>query len=286
MSLTAISASFMKKRVLLVRDSPAVDGLAVEMLERADCVVDQSDSNREAQALTESIPYDIVLTGVAGALSEKLPFLESSNGHRHPRVIVLSAEPSLSDLTQAMRHGAFSYFTAPFPLTWFHEIMARAVETPDPIAPIELLSALPNWVIMEFAAEPVTLDRVLQFLREFHTGMPVPLRDNLITACREVLLNAAEHGCGFDPDKCIQLIYARTKRLLLYQVRDPGPGFKPKSVTHAAIGNPPDDPIRHLDIRQEQGLRPGGFGILLAEKIMDEMLYNEKGNEALLIKYL
>jgi anti-sigma regulatory factor (Ser/Thr protein kinase)/CheY-like chemotaxis protein len=282
----APSPYFMKKRVLLVRDSPAVDELVAEIFQRADCVVDQSDSNLEAKALTESSSYDVVLTGVAGALNEKLPFLETSNGHRQPRVIVLSAEPSPGELTAAIRQGAFSYFTAPFRVSWFQEIVTRALETPDPVAPIQLLSAQPNWVIMQFSAEPATLDRVMQFLREFHADLPVPLRDNLMMACREVLLNAAEHGCGFDPAKFIQLVYARTKRLLLYQVRDPGPGFTPKSVTHAAIGNPPGDPIKHLDVRQQQGLRPGGFGMLLAQKIMDEMLYNEKGNEALLIKYL
>ena len=33
-------------------------------------------------------------------------------------------------------------------------------------------------------------------------------------------------------------------------------------------------------------MRPGGFGILLSRAFVDELLYNEKGNEALLIKYL
>jgi anti-sigma regulatory factor (Ser/Thr protein kinase) len=33
-------------------------------------------------------------------------------------------------------------------------------------------------------------------------------------------------------------------------------------------------------------MRPGGFGILLTRSFVDELLYNEKGNEALLIKYL
>lgn len=276
----------MNKRVLLVRDSSVVDELVTEVSQRGDCVIDQSDSNLEARALAESASYDVVFTGVGGTLNDKLPFLEPSNGHKRSRVIVLSAEPSPGDVAAAIRHGAFSYFSAPFPVTWFQEIITRALETPDPVAPIQLLSAVPSWVIMQFAAEPVTIDRVLQFLREFHADLPAPLCDNLMMACREVLLNAAEHGCGFDPAKCIQLVYARTKRLLLYQVRDPGPGFKRQSVTHAAISNPSDDPIRHLEVREQQGLRPGGFGILVAEKIMDEMLYNEKGNEALLIKYL
>jgi anti-sigma regulatory factor (Ser/Thr protein kinase)/CheY-like chemotaxis protein len=276
----------MNKRLLMVKDSSEVEELAAKISQIEGCVVDQSNSNLEAKALAESTSYDVVLTGVGGTLNEKLSFLEASNGHRRSRVIFLGAEPSPGDLTAAMRHGAFSYFTAPFQSTCFQEIVTRALETPDPVEPIQLLSALPNWIIMQFAAEHVAIERVLQFLREFHADLPPALRDNLMMACREVLLNAAEHGCGFDPAKYIQLVYARTKRLLLYQVRDPGPGFAPQSMTHAAISNPAGDPIRHLQVREQRGLRPGGFGILVAEKIMDEMLYNEKGNEALLIKYL
>jgi anti-sigma regulatory factor (Ser/Thr protein kinase) len=33
-------------------------------------------------------------------------------------------------------------------------------------------------------------------------------------------------------------------------------------------------------------LRPGGFGILLAKKLVDELIYDEKGNDVLLVKYL
>jgi anti-sigma regulatory factor (Ser/Thr protein kinase) len=68
-------------------------------------------------------------------------------------------------------------------------------------------------------------------------------------------------------------------------VRDPGPGFRPAEVKHAAITNPPDDPQAHAEVRAAEGRRPGGFGILLARKIVDEMMYSEVGNEVLLIKY-
>ena len=58
------------------------------------------------------------------------------------------------------------------------------------------------------------------------------------------------------------------------------------AITHAAIANPPDDPAHHLEIRAEKGVRPGGFGILLTRNLVDELIYNEKGNEVLFIKYL
>jgi anti-sigma regulatory factor (Ser/Thr protein kinase) len=33
-------------------------------------------------------------------------------------------------------------------------------------------------------------------------------------------------------------------------------------------------------------MRPGGYGLLLASGTVDELIYNEIGNEAILIKYL
>ncbi len=48
----------------------------------------------------------------------------------------------------------------------------------------------------------------------------------------------------------------------------------------------PDAPLRHLEERKEKGLRPGGFAILMAKHIVDELIYGESGNDVILIKYL
>lgn len=39
-------------------------------------------------------------------------------------------------------------------------------------------------------------------------------------------------------------------------------------------------------VREELGLRPGGFGIAMTRAIADELIYNEAQNEVILIKYL
>jgi hypothetical protein len=39
-------------------------------------------------------------------------------------------------------------------------------------------------------------------------------------------------------------------------------------------------------VRDELGMRPGGFGIAMVRAIADELLYNEAQNEVVLIKYL
>jgi anti-sigma regulatory factor (Ser/Thr protein kinase) len=69
-------------------------------------------------------------------------------------------------------------------------------------------------------------------------------------------------------------------------VRDPGEGFSFEGLRHAAISNPDDAPAAHLQRRMELNMRAGGFGILVARNLVDELIYNERGNEVLLVKYL
>ena len=52
------------------------------------------------------------------------------------------------------------------------------------------------------------------------------------------------------------------------------------------LTNPTDNMSVHIRRREEKGLPPGGFGLLLARGAVDELLYNEIGNEVLLIKYI
>ena len=73
--------------------------------------------------------------------------------------------------------------------------------------------------------------------------------------------------------------------MLLYRIKDPGPGFRFEDLSHAAIAHP-DDPIEHMKFREQKGLRPGGFGLKLVQAHADELLYNEARNEVVFVKYL
>ena len=105
-------------------------------------------------------------------------------------------------------------------------------------------------------------------------------------AFREMLMNAMEHGAGFDPEKVITVTAIRTDRAIVYYFRDPGAGFTPAELARSALSNTENDPIAHLERRAEMGLRPGGFGILVAKQVVDELFYSERGNEVVLIKRL
>ena len=73
--------------------------------------------------------------------------------------------------------------------------------------------------------------------------------------------------------------------MLIYRIADPGPGFTMDAMDHAAISHP-GDPLEHMHVREEKGLRPGGFGLLMVRAKVDELIYNEKQNEVVFVKYL
>src|SRR5262249_34905971 len=89
-----------------------------------------------------------------------------------------------------------------------------------------------------------------------------------------------------DPNRKVRIAYLRAQHMLMYRIADPGPGFRIEDLTHAAISYPADEPMQHMPVREQKGLRPGGFGLLLGRSTVDELLFNEARNEVVFVKYL
>ena len=83
-----------------------------------------------------------------------------------------------------------------------------------------------------------------------------------------------------------RIAYLRTKRMVLYRIADPGPGFCFDELAHAAAWSDAPDGLEHVRVREEKGLRPGGFGLLLTRALVDELIYNQAQNEVVFVKYL
>jgi len=151
---------------------------------------------------------------------------------------------------------------------------------------IEVLSTTPNWISLRFDCEPRLGECILELVDNLMCDLAEHIRERISIALREILTNAMEHGCGFDSKKRICVGYVRTSRMILLRIGDEGGGFQRDDIPHAASANPSGQPFSHLEYRSSHGMRPGGYGLMIAERGVDELLFNEKGNEALLIHYL
>jgi anti-sigma regulatory factor (Ser/Thr protein kinase) len=153
---------------------------------------------------------------------------------------------------------------------------------------ITVVSAGPKWTQLLLPSTSDARNVVMGYVRCEVSDLGGELGEQLGLAVDELLRNAIEHGgsSACEPRCMVQFSYLRTPRMIQFQIKDAGLGFSMDAVMHAAINNPPEEPLRHAHYRTEKGMRPGGFGIMLVKQIADELIYNEAGNEVILVKYL
>ena len=151
---------------------------------------------------------------------------------------------------------------------------------------MEVISVSPDWLELRVPCALAAIEPLQQLLTKLEADLPREIGDAISYAFREMLSNAVEYGGGLDSRKQVEVRYVRLRRAVICRIKDPGNGFDPTELDHAAINNPKHEPIRHATVRETKGLRPGGFGILLTRQLVDELVYNERHNEVLFIKYL
>ena len=206
-------------------------------------------------------------------------------GESHPKVIIMTSDGTPESVLRAIREQAYEYVCKPFPPKEAVDLAKRALKQ-DASPPIEVISAKPHWVELLIPCTRDAAERIQSFLMKLETDLPDDMRNTIGLAFRELLLNAVEWGGKLDPNRKVRIAQVRSSRILLYRVADPGPGFSFKGLTHAALGQPADDPVAHMAVRDQLGIRPGGFGIAMTRSMSDELIYNEAQNEVIFVKYL
>lgn len=113
---------------------------------------------------------------------------------------------------------------------------------------------------------------VLEYLikRVEKLGVCKPDQSNLFVALDEAFVNAVKHGNKFDPSKLVRITAEVSKAEAKFTVEDEGDGFDVNSIPD------PLDP--------ENLFKTSGRGVLLMYNIMDEVMYNDRGNRLTMIK--
>jgi anti-sigma regulatory factor (Ser/Thr protein kinase)/CheY-like chemotaxis protein len=275
------------KSILVVDDDAEVPFLLGRRLPSGEWSIESETSGDRALLRVAARKYGVVLAALETPGVGDVEFVRRLRRIRpDARVFVTSAAATPVGVIESIRAHVFAHFSKPFDAEALVQMIIQAVDTPAWTDGIEILSALPQWIDLRVRCKLVTADRLVQFLREMKLDLPPEEREGIATAFREMLVNAMEYGGHFDPEQTVEVSYIRTDSSLVYCIGDPGSGFSLDQLPHAAISNADEAPSQHMLYRMEHGMRAGGFGILLAKGLVDELVYNERGNKVLLIKYL
>ena len=274
------------KRILLVDDDAGiVDYLSIALRDQGH--IEHAFTGEEALDCLQHASYDVILTDLKMPGMGGIELLRRVHEIRpDTRVIIMTGDCAPDAVAASLRHSAFSCLVKPFTLNALKDSISNALSSSNGNDDILVLSAKPNWLTLSLRCQLETADRILNFLRAMDMDLRVEEQDHIATVFRELLLNAIEHGGGSDPDKRVKLTHIRTSSTIIYYLQDPGEGFSFDKIPHAAISNDPADPVAHTEVRDQLGIRPGGFGLLMTRKLADELIFSEKGNEVLVVKYV
>jgi len=276
------------KNVLVVDDDRVTRHLLRSLLEKAGYAVatagDGDEALERARATGVDAPdlilLDVWMPGISGL--DVLARLR--DGGLQPRVVVMTSDDTPETVLSALKGQALHFMHKPIDSGALIETVERALAK-DAAPGIEVVSSRPDWVELTVPCTRDAAARIEGFLAQLEADLTPDVRESVGYAFRELLLNAIEWGGKLDPDRKVRIACLRAKRMLLYRIADPGPGFRLEDLSHAAIAHE-GDPMEHMKAREEKGLRPGGFGLMLVHAKVDELLYNEARNEVVFVKYL
>jgi CheY-like chemotaxis protein/anti-sigma regulatory factor (Ser/Thr protein kinase) len=275
-------------RILVVDDDRALRHAVSSLLERHGHTVLQAGDGPAAlvHLAREDVQLMLLDMGLPGMTGLDL-LSKVRAGGRPPLVVVITADDTPETLLAAIRAQAYRYVTKPVsPMEIVNVVGEALAASSNATLPIEVISARPEWVEIVVPCVIQMAGRLHAFIMQLETGLPPDVRESVAQAFRELLSNAIEWGGQLDPNRTVRISCIRARRMLMYRILDPGKGFNIENLPHAAISNSPDDPIAHAIVREDQGIRPGGLGLLMTRALVDELIYNEARNEVVFIKYL
>jgi CheY-like chemotaxis protein/anti-sigma regulatory factor (Ser/Thr protein kinase) len=273
-------------KVLVVDDDPALHQVIEGALVKEGHVLLHATDGRKGLDLLAREKIDLVVIDYVMPGMDGLEFLEQARSRQSElKAIMITAFGTPEAVLGALRQKVCDFLVKPFGVADIRAAI-RAVINENSLPEIEVISAEPHWVQLRVPCDLAAVPILQKLLTQLKTGLPDDTREAIAYAFREMLNNAIEHGGKLDPTKYVEVLCVLLERAIIYWIKDPGEGFDPSALEHAAVNNPASDPFRHVMVRDEKGLRAGGFGILMADQLVDELVYNERRNEVMFIKYL
>ncbi len=273
----------MPRTVLIVDDKRDTNEILASLVQAKGFEPVQCFSGAQAlAAICERKPdlilLELLLSDISGF--ELCDRLKRSRETNLIPVVMVTAVQDAHHRAAGVRVGANGYLAKPFTPARLYEVMESALGWHDE----HNKRGTTGEINFDIRSELTYLSQASDLLADLFAHTPLTDRHikDLKQAVMEMGGNAIEWGHRKNADLVLRITYRINPTSVTLIITDQGPGFNPGNLPHAASD---DDPIGHIEIRNELGLREGGFGIMLARGLVDEFRYNKLGNEVTLIKH-
>ncbi len=262
-------------KILIVDDEEIVRTTLKRALNRDDIVVTTASLAKEALALLENEQFDLIMTDIKMPEMDGITFLKTvkSNDPEVP-IIVLTGFATVEMTKDALQSGAYNFLTKPFEIEDILTIVKRGLTLKKEIVRNKEVAAFTQCQFdVEIPSRSELLGGVIFYIIEQLKLMDFSERiiaTEILMTLDEAITNAHKHGNKADQRKKIFVRAKINREKMEMSIRDEGEGFDPEKLIN---------PLSAEGIE-----RNCGRGVFLIKSYMDQVLYNDKGNELTIIK--
>ncbi|MGE3818366.1 MAG: response regulator [Isosphaeraceae bacterium] len=272
----------MPRTVLIVDDERDTNDILASLVQARDFQPVQLYSGAQVVDAVRAHTPDVILLDLMLPDLDGFTVCDQLKRNRETNLIPIIMVTALNDAghrAAGVRVGANGYLTKPFNAEHLFEAIDKAIAWRQE----HEQRGTHGEINFDVRSETSYLQQANDMLADMYAHTPLTERQikDLRQAVMEMGGNAIEWGHKKNADLVLQITYRIAPDHIELIIRDQGPGFNPAHLSHAASD---EDPIGHIDVRNELGIREGGFGIMLAKGLVDDFRYNERGNEVTMIK--
>ena len=253
----------MQRRILIIDDHDDLATALDEAFVGLGHSVTTLTSREDALDIDNFDKFDLVITD----LDVNSPRSHQLNGNS------ASAESSDQEHIKAFKVSAANFARSDFEETQLKEIVATVLDYKTRhIDGKEANQDVHEHIEFELPSAISLMHIVLEYLmRRVETvGVVKAEQSNLFVALDEAFVNAVKHGNKYDASKLVRIATDVSPAEARFTIEDEGEGFDVNSIPD------PLDP--------ENLFKTSGRGVLFIYNIMDEVVYNERGNRLTMVK--
>ncbi len=231
--------------------------------------------DRVGESAFDAVILDLLMPRLGGV--DFLRIARSSNPDL--AVVIISANATAENLLCTLDLGAYRFLAKPFQLTELARVVELSMRRHTD--PTTTVGQADGWIEITASSDTENIERLENFLGLLAaSALPPPDVEALSAAFRQLMANAIEWGNAYDPSLRVKVGLRLAKDRVQVKVTDEGTGFNVKGLKREVSA------AEEALARIKDGRRTGGFGIPLVRELMDDVKFNEKGNEVVMSKYI
>jgi len=252
----------MERRILIIDDHDDLASSLKEVFSSDGHEVTILENRQEALDLEIDF-FDLVVTDLD---DDSRPRNSISNGSGKPKAGAESSVKAFKISASKFRRDQFDENELKNLIDTILNFKLRYVDKED------IIRHLREKIEFELPSAISPMHSILEYLtkRVEKLGVVNPEQSNLFVALDEAFVNAVKHGNKFDTQKLVRIDAEISPQEARFTIEDEGEGFDVNAIP---------DPLDPTNL-----FKASGRGVLFIYNIMDEVVYNERGNRLTMVK--